>query len=121
MNGIDRRNLIRAMVQSRVGPSPRSKKLAWRRRDRAVRTALGHCSHCNSGPAKHGSRKCEECARRSSWWGCKEYMTRLQRGQCGCGDPVVPGKTQCPTCAEANRLGARARRAARKQASNEGV
>lgn len=114
MSGIDRRNLIRALVQTRIGPSPRARKQKWRRADRAVRKSLGHCVDCN-GQRVPGISRCSPCKSRHDAWGHASYDQRIEAGLCSCGAKVTPGRTQCPACAERNRLGARARRAARRE------
>lgn len=116
MASIDRKNLIRALVQTRIGPSPRARKRKWRRRDRVVRAAWKQCRDCNN-PVVPGKSRCVYCAEYQAKWSKGWYEDRLKLGLCQCRQrPVVAGKTQCAPCAERNRLGARARRAAARRA-----
>lgn len=112
----NRRNLIRALVQHRIGSSPRQRKRKWRRADRAIRASCGVCCDCNAEALPDESR-CAGCKAYQLEWSKGWYEERVKLGLCQCRQrPVVTGQTLCATCAERNRLGAKARRAAAREA-----
>lgn len=112
---IDRRNLIRAMVQSRIGKVSRSyytKK--WKRTNRLIHKSKGLCLHC-SNPAIEGLSRCEGCRVAHKAQMRQRYLDRIAKGICQCKQLAEPGKTQCAACMQRYVESRRARRAAQKE------